>query len=489
MTSRGDTGAGRRRLGTLWAQGLAGQIAHCIAPAVAAGAIASLHLHEASAGILVAVAFVVASKMLERRRHPLHLMPWARLFVRAFVPLLGAAISLLGLMLAGSPQPVSAMLAPVVGAWVMLMIGEVWWTRFASARPVRVAVIGSPGLAIGLSEELHSAGVRSHEVVGWVVGDEPPTSARGEGGPRRLGSLSNLREVILSHSIDLIVHGSSLPGEDSTPRRSRLEIFEQVASTCLDLPVRMIEANQLYEDRLGHVPLGQSNAAWFQYLLHPRYRPGVPGGKRTFDLVIGSLMLVLTAPMLLAFAIAIKLTDGGSIFYRQRRIGEGGEEFEMIKLRSMSPQAEAGGARWSAADDNRVTRVGRIMRSLHVDELPQLWNVITGDMTLVGPRPERRELITELELQLAFYDRRHIVKPGIAGWAQARCGYGGSEEGTGWKLCHDLYYLKHRSVYFDLLVLIENVRVSLSGGVQFEIRSPQEQFILGRAGGETAAGG
>jgi lipopolysaccharide/colanic/teichoic acid biosynthesis glycosyltransferase len=107
--------------------------------------------------------------------------------------------------------------------------------------------------------------------------------------------------------------------------------------------------------------------------------------------------------------------------------------------------------------------------------------VLRGEMTLVGPRPERPELIAELERQLPYYDRRHLVKPGIGGWAQARCGYGGSEEGTSWKLCHDLFYLKHRAVYFDLLILMENFRVSLRSGVQFDVRAPQEQFILAQS--------
>jgi lipopolysaccharide/colanic/teichoic acid biosynthesis glycosyltransferase len=257
-----------------------------------------------------------------------------------------------------------------------------------------------------------------------------------------------------------------------------------VAEECLDLPVRLIEASLLYEDLLGHVPLGQSTSAWFQYLMHPRYRAGSPLSKRGFDLVVGSLMLIAVAPVLIGFAIAIKLTDGGSIFYRQRRVGEGGVEFEMIKLRSMSVDAEEEGAQWSTAGDGRATAVGRIMRRTHIDELPQLWNVLRGAMTLVGPRPERPELIAELERQLPYYDRRHLVKPGIAGWAQARCGYGGSEEGTSWKLCHDLFYLKHRSVYFDFLILCENVRVSVRGGMQFDVRAPQEQFILAQAPSE-----
>lgn len=484
MTSKAENSAQASRLGTLWAQGLVKLLAYRVAPALTAGVIAGAHLDRPASGLFVAVGILLASHLLDRSRHSLHLMPLARLVVRAAVPVVGAVIALAALALAGSGESAWNLVVPVTGAWIVMAVGEFWATRFCAARPVRVAVIGSPGLAIGLAEELRGAGVRSYEVIGWIAGEEP-TCDRAEGGPRRLGSLSNLREVVLRHAIDLIVHGSALPDEDDVPRKSRLEIFSQVASTCLDLPVRMIEANQLYEDQLGHVPLGQSNAAWFQYLLHPRYRPGLPGAKRAFDIVVGSLMLILAMPALIVFAIAIKLTDGGPIFYRQRRIGEGGKEFEMVKLRSMSVAAEEDGARWSHAQDDRVTRVGRIMRSLHVDELPQLWTVIKGDMTLVGPRPERPELITELELQLAFYDRRHIVKPGIAGWAQARCGYGGSEEGTGWKLCHDLYYLKHRSVYFDFLVLLENLRVSLSVGVQFELRSPREQFILGRVSRST----
>ena len=247
------------------------------------------------------------------------------------------------------------------------------------------------------------------------------------------------------------------------------------------MPVRLIEASLLYEDLLGHVPLGQSTSAWFQYLLHPRYRAGSPFPKRIFDLVAGSLMLLAAAPVLAVCAIVVKLTDRGPIFYRQARAGEGGTDFAMVKMRSMSVAAENEGAQWSAADDVRITPIGRLMRRTHLDELPQLWSVLRGEMTLVGPRPERPELIAELERQLPYYDRRHLVKPGIAGWAQARCGYGGSEEGTGWKLCHDLFYLKHRSVYFDLLILIENVRVALRSDVQFDVRAPQEQFILARA--------
>ena len=468
------------RVTALRAQRLLGTSAYRIAPAAAAGLMAGGHTGSPGTGALVFISVIAASLVLDRERYPIHLMPIASLAVRAAVPLLGVALALLLLVFAGNPEPVTSMAAPVLGTWAVMAFASWSKLRFESSHRVRIGVIGSAGIARGLDEELRSAGIRSYTVVGWLAGTDPP-SDRGAGGPRRLGSLESVRDVVTRHGIDLLVHSTGQPTEGDENRHGRLEVFERVAASCLDLPVRLIEANQLYEDLLGHVPLGQSNAAWFQYLLHPRYRAGSPVSKRAFDIVVGSFLSVAATPFLIAFAIAVKLTDGGPVFYRQRRVGEGGGEFEMVKLRSMRVASESTGAQWSGAEDDRITVVGRLMRRTHIDELPQLWNVLKGDMTIVGPRPERRELITELERQLPYYDRRHIVKPGLAGWAQARCGYGGSEEGTGWKLCHDLYYLKHRSVFFDLLILMENFHVSLRSGVQFDLRAPQQQFILGHA--------
>ncbi len=472
-------------LSALHAQRLLETIAYRIAPAAIAGGMAVGHLSSFGHGVIVFVSVLAASWILERNRFPLHLMPFAALILRASVPVLGVAIALATFSLSGKPEPASTLIAPILGAWCVMLFATWMRIRFDSSRQVRIAVIGSPGLAIGLVEELDRSAIRGYTVAGWITGDEPATN-RGDGGPRRLGSLAEIREVVKEHSIDLLVHSSGPAPDEGDSHHSRLEVFERVAADCLDMPVRLIEAGQLYEELLGHVPLGQSNSAWFQYLLHPRYSAGLPGSKRAFDLIVGGAMLLILAPVIAVFSLIVKLTDSGPIFFRQLRVGEGGREFMMIKVRSMSTEAESEGARWSDAEDSRVTGVGRFMRRFHIDELPQLWNVITGEMTLVGPRPERRELITELELQLPYYDRRHLVKPGIAGWAQARCGYGGSEEGTGWKLCHDLFYLKHRSVYFDFLVLLENVRVSFSVGSQFAAHAPQEQFILGRPGHQKA---
>ncbi|MEX2108293.1 MAG: sugar transferase [Solirubrobacterales bacterium] len=469
------------RVSPLRAQEILGVLAFGIAPAVTAGIMAIGHLGGPGSGLLVFASVLLANWVLTHNRYPLHLMPFAAAFVRALVPILGAGLTLAVLAAADRPGSVSSMVTPVIGAWIVTAF--VAWSklRFDAARPVRIAIIGSPTLAVGLAEELSNSKIRNYTVVGWVA-DDRPTTDPGKGAPRRLGSFTQIREVVQRHSVDLIAHSNrpspnklSAIDEDAFP--PRLEIFERIAADCLDLPVRLIEVGQLYEDLLGHVPLGQANSAWFQYLLHPRFRAGSPLSKRAFDIVVGSVMLVLLSPVLLAFAIAVKLSDGGPVFYRQRRVGEGGREFELVKLRSMRVDSEDVGPRWSEEDDERVTQVGKVMRRLHIDEMPQLWHIVRGDMTLVGPRPEQRELIANLEHQLPWYDRRHLVKPGLAGWAQARCGYGGSEEGTGWKLCHDFFYLKHRSVYFDALVLIENVRISLRSGVQFGARSPQKEFI------------
>jgi lipopolysaccharide/colanic/teichoic acid biosynthesis glycosyltransferase len=468
------------RLSALRAQGLLDLLGLSVAPAAAAGLMAAGHLSGAPSGALVFVAVLAANLALVHNRPQLQLMPLASLLVRLLAPVAGTVLALALFALGGRPVPPEALVAPVVGAWLVTALAAWAKLRFDGSRPVRIAIIGSPALALALAEELEGAGVRGHSVVGWLAEDRPTAEPGGGEMPRCLGSLAQVGEVVERHSVHLLAHSNRPLGEDGAGHVSRLELFERIATECLELPVRLIEVSQLYEELLGHVPIGQANAAWFQYLLHPRYRAGSALSKRLFDLLAGSIMLVLAAPVLALFAAAVKLTEGGPVLYRQRRVGEFGREFEMVKLRSMRTGAERDGARWSGDGDERVTAVGRVMRKLHIDEMPQLWNILRGEMTLVGPRPERREMIDTLELENTWYDRRQLVKPGLAGWAQAHCGYGGSQAGTSWKLCYDLYYLKHRSVYMDALVLAENFRVSLSSGVELGVRAPQEEFIANR---------
>jgi lipopolysaccharide/colanic/teichoic acid biosynthesis glycosyltransferase len=186
---------------------------------------------------------------------------------------------------------------------------------------------------------------------------------------------------------------------------------------------------------------------------------------------------VLSLPAVALGALAIKLNDGGPVFYRQRRVGEQGHEFEILKLRTMSVDSESTTNQWSGAGDARVTRVGRVLRRLHVDELPQVVNVLRGDMTLVGPRPEQPQITAELERVFPHYSRRLLVKPGVTGWAQVRCGYAGSELGTAWKLCHDLFYLKHRSILVDMLIMLETIVIAARDSHR-PMRAPQSEFLF-----------
>lgn len=185
-------------------------------------------------------------------------------------------------------------------------------------------------------------------------------------------------------------------------------------------------------------------------------------GKRIFDIVASLIVLVIGVPLILIAAVAVKCDSKGPVFYRQSRVGLFGEAYDIIKIRSMRTDAEAAGqAVWAAENDPRITRVGQIIRKLRIDELPQLWCVLKGDMSIVGPRPERPSFVAELEQQLTYYAERHMVKPGLTGWAQINYPYGASVEDARVKLEYDLYYAKNYSPFLDLLILLQTVRVVL----------------------------
>ena len=183
--------------------------------------------------------------------------------------------------------------------------------------------------------------------------------------------------------------------------------------------------------------------------------------KRLFDITASLLLLALTAPVIVVFALLVKLDSKGPAFFRQVRVGLYGQDFAVIKLRSMRTDAEVNGAQWAVENDPRVTRLGRFIRKVRIDELPQTWSVLKGEMSFVGPRPERPEFVSDLEQQLPFYAERHMVKPGITGWAQINYPYGASIEDSRHKLEYDLYYAKNYTPFLDLLILLQTLRVVL----------------------------
>jgi sugar transferase (PEP-CTERM system associated) len=226
--------------------------------------------------------------------------------------------------------------------------------------------------------------------------------------------------------------------------------------------IPVIDLAGFYERAKSEVPLDSLKASWLVYgdgFVQGRARQWA---KRGFDILCSSVLLLLASPVMLLTMLAIKLDSPGPIIYRQERVGLGGRIFMCLKFRSMRTDAEKDGvARWAAKNDARITRIGAFIRKTRIDELPQLLSVLKGQMSLVGPRPERPSFVAQLKEQIPFYDVRHSVKPGVTGWAQVRYSYGASLEDARRKHQFDLYYVKNNSLFLDLLVLIETVSVVL----------------------------
>jgi sugar transferase (PEP-CTERM system associated) len=228
--------------------------------------------------------------------------------------------------------------------------------------------------------------------------------------------------------------------------------------------MRVLDLSSHFEQALGQVRLDSLRASWL--IFGEGFRQGLlrKTVKRLSDLVAATILLGVFWPVMLLSAILIVLESGFPILYRQERVGLGGSLFDVVKFRSMRPDAERDGQpRWATGNDQRVTRVGRILRKLRIDELPQLYNVLKGDMSLCGPRPERPYFVTYLTREIPFYAARHSVKPGVTGWAQVRYPYGESVDDAIQKLQYDLYYVKNHTLFLDTVILFETVGVVLTG--------------------------
>ncbi len=227
--------------------------------------------------------------------------------------------------------------------------------------------------------------------------------------------------------------------------------------------VHVNDLSTFLERETGRVDLDSVNPSWLIF------SDGFSSGrristiaKRCFDMLASGLLLLFTGPIILLFALLVKLESKGPAFFRQTRVGRFGEDFQILKLRSMRTDAEAGGkAIWASENDPRITRVGRFIRKVRIDELPQAWSVLKGEMSFVGPRPERPEFVSDLEKEMPYYAERHMVKPGITGWAQINYPYGASVEDARHKLEYDLYYAKNYTPFLDLLILLQTLRVVL----------------------------
>jgi len=355
--------------------------------------------------------------------------PAVRTAVGAVTGMIG--VSAMAMWVPGLGMSTSTILALTLSVFALTTIWEGVAQRVVGKR--RVLVIGTSASAEAVASAIAVEGNTPFTVVGAV--DDTPDD------PARLGSVAELSRIIDEQRPELIV---LTDGESSAKALDRL----------LDAPasgLKLVGQAHFFDHAFGRIPLADLKPTWFMSIFHLWQRPYTRFAKRTFDIVCASLILLFAGPLMFVAAALVRLTPG-PVIYRQTRVGEGGRPFRMLKFRTMRADAEAPGPAFAQLEDPRVTKVGRVLRRTHVDELPQLWNVLRGEMSIVGPRPERPEFIPTLEDAVPFFTRRLLVKPGITGWAQLRHDYASDADGAAQKLSYDLWYLRHRNLVVDLAI-------------------------------------
>jgi sugar transferase (PEP-CTERM system associated) len=349
----------------------------------------------------------------------------------------------------------SGTFATVVG--LLLIAVPVWRVAFngLTSEPYleeRVLIVGTGTLAHIVAREIRTQQDFAYRLVGFIA-DEGTTRVQ----VRQhdiLGGAAEIDRILTTRHVDRIV-------VSLTDRRGHLPIEALLHAKLAG--VRVEDAVTTFERLTGKILVEELKPSWLIFSDGFRVSRWTRIAKRAFDLLCASIVSVLAAPAMALTAVAVRLESRGPVLYRQERVGENGRVFTLRKFRSMRVDAEQGTPVWATDRDDRVTRVGRFIRLTRLDELPQLWNVLKGEMSFVGPRPERPFFVQQLSEAIPFYVARHAVKPGLTGWAQVKYRYGSSVEDAREKLRYDLYYIKHLSLVFDLTILIDTLKVIVSG--------------------------
>ncbi len=316
----------------------------------------------------------------------------------------------------------------------------------------RVLFVGTGEVARKVARQILDQHEFAYRVIGFIDDDASRIGERIVN-PAIVGTPADIDRLIAEHHVDRIVVGLS-------DRRGKLPVEELLRAKMAG--IRVEDATTTYERVTGKILIDDLRPSWLIFSDGFRVSRITRLMKRTIDLALSLMLAIVTLPLMLLTALLVLLEDGRPILYRQERVGENGRTFVLSKFRSMRKDAEKGGTPiWAKDGDDRVTRVGGFIRKTRLDELPQLWNVVRGDMSFVGPRPERPFFVEQLSQQIPFYQQRHTVKPGLTGWAQVKYRYGSSLEDAMEKLRYDLYYIKHLSVIFDLTIIFDTVKVVL----------------------------
>ena len=358
-------------------------------------------------------------------------------------------------LLPADPENLRALQFSAMAGVAAIIVRRVYvahWAAVPQAR-TRILIFGTGPAAQLVGNTLKASDPNAH-IVGYVPGpnEKEPAVAHSQ----LLSLDSTLTDMARKLAVDEIVVALTERRSGSMPLRQLLD--------CKLRGVKVYDINTHFEKTLGQIRVDYVNAGWLIFgdgFNQGAFRTFV---KRVFDIVCASVLIVLSAPIMLVTAVVIALESRGPVLYRQERVGFGGKPFNVAKFRSMRTDAEKDGKpQWATTNDSRVTRVGNFIRKVRIDELPQLFNVLRGEMSLVGPRPERPYFVEQLTQEIPYFAVRHSVKPGVTGWAQVRYQYGATVEDSMEKLQYDLYYVKNHTLFLDIVVLFETVGVVLTG--------------------------
>ncbi len=379
----------------------------------------------------------------------------SEIFVR-LLQALGLACLVLALLYYMDPElglgrGIAVLAAPMILlftlGWRLLLDTTGLWLR----RPERVLIVGTGGAGISLAREIGSRSDLALRIVGFLD-EKGENIGKSLVNPGIVGATGEVEAVVAQQKIDRVVL-SLAERRGRTPVRQLLHLkFAGVA---------VEDAHSLYERIAGRILLEDLSPSWL--ILSEGFRKStlMLRVKRVFDVVVSLLAILVNLPLMAVISLAVWLETGTPILFRQTRVGLWGRPFEILKFRSMYHNAEEGGPRWAVAGDQRITHVGRFLRKFRLDEVPQLFNVLRGRMSLVGPRPERPEFCSLLEQEIPFFAQRHTVRPGVTGWAQIKYQYGAGIEETRAKLEYDLFYIKHLSILLDLAIIFQTAKVVL----------------------------
>jgi sugar transferase (PEP-CTERM system associated) len=318
----------------------------------------------------------------------------------------------------------------------------------------RILIVGSGNLAVEVAREVLNRRDAGYRIVGFV-GTDSELLGKSLINPRVIGMTEQLEDIVKQENIDRIVVAM---GE----RRGQLPT-DQLLHLSLAGQVTIEEGSSFYERLTNRVSLNMLRPSWLIFTGRGRQAKFAEVSRNVVHWLVALIGAILSLPLVLLTAVLVKLESRGPVFYKQERVGKNGRTFVLQKFRSMRVDAEEDGPVWATKDDARTTRVGRIIRKMRIDEIPQFWNILKGEMSFVGPRPERPHFVAQLAEEIPFYEQRHLIAPGLTGWAQIKYPYGSSIEDARQKLQYDLFYIKNQSLILDAVIIFETIKIILFG--------------------------